>query len=157
MPARSLFLLALLIIFFSMLVPAAGAQSTYILFLPLVARQLPTPSEQEPNDSRAQANGPLESGVIYYGLYDTDQDSYDIFFFESEHTGPVRVTLTNHPISILQLQLHTAASVLPLRYVYLAPYQIDYTLNQIGRYYIVIYVPQGSPSNQFYQLTVTYP
>ena len=154
MPTRVLLLLMLL---FLLLPVSASADSANFIFLPLVMRQLPTPSEQEPNNTRAQANGPLQSGIIYYGVHDPDQDTYDIFFFEATRSGPVRVILNNHPASSLQLQLHSATTVLPLRYDYLAPYQIDYPQVQAGRYYIAIYTPPSPASGQVYQLSVTYP
>lgn len=142
----------------AVLARSASAQDTVILYMPVIIQTQPfTPFEQEPNNSRAEANGPLQSGVTMYGIHGAADDAYDIFYFDATRTGPIRITLNNHPVSDIQLQLHTISTSEPLRYDFTAPYQIDYTITEARRYFIAIYATNSPASGQVYELTVTFP
>jgi hypothetical protein len=140
-------------------IPASSSQeiTPYGIYLPAIFRQLPSPSEVEPNNTRAEATGPLAFGVSYFGIQDDASDQYDIYYFEVTGPQTIRITLTNPPRGDMQLQLHSSTTVLPLRYVYQAPYVIDYPVTISGKYYVVIYFPDGTPSLQIYQLSVSNP
>jgi hypothetical protein len=148
-------------LFFLLLIghlPAASSQGLlFRTYFPAVQRTIPSPSEQEPNNSRVQANGPLEFGLTYYGLKNSALDTYDIFFFETTQPHTVRITLDNPPFDTMQIQLHNTTSVLPLRFDYQPPFQIDYTLTQAGKYYVVVYIPAELQSFMIYQLKVVIP
>ena len=140
-------------------VPEHGVQGsgTYTIALPVIMRQMPSPSEIEPNDSRALAYGPIQLGVTLYGMQNDDNDHYDIFSFQGAGGQAIRISLTNPPRDDMQLMLHTPTSVLPLVYDYQPPYEINYMLPTNGTYLIVIFFPLGQATNEIYELNVYVP
>ena len=139
-------------------VPGAQSQNDgFRLYLPIILRELPKPAESEPNDSRQQANGPLELGVPYYGVISHSKDEYDIYFFQVSQPGAIRITLNNPPVNQMQLQLHSTTTIWPLRFDHEPPFQIDHTITTAGTYYISLYFPAGSQSSAIYELKVYKP
>ena len=128
------------------------------VYLPILLRQLPFPSEVEPNNTRLQANGPLVFGTTYYGMHDNNFDNYDIFYFHVSKPGWIRITLTNPPESEMQIQLHTTTSILPIPpYDYQPPFEIETYISVAGKYFFVIYMPSGSNSSVIYEFKVSAP
>jgi hypothetical protein len=130
------------------------------VFLPIMTTPepcYPGPWESEPNDSRAQANGPLCFGVQYMGSPNDSLPNIenDYFYFDLPANGPVTVLVTNF-LPIGQLQL-----IAPNDLVYVADqsngtYQIHYT-GPAGRYYARLVALPGHPVGQNYMLRVTRP
>jgi len=122
---------------------------------------MPTPTyiegpwEQEPNNTYQQANGPLLSGIDYYG-YPNDQK--DFFIINSSIGGQIVIDLTNHTGQGVQLQLfyQTTTGTPVVHSVWQAPYHIQYT-GLPGKYYIYIYTESNYNSSNPYTLRVTYP
>ncbi len=83
--------------------------------------------EQEPNYPLASANGPLLSGLNYYG-YPNDTDDY--FYFQVASRGQVIIDLTNHSDQSVQLLLRTPAGD-PITFVNQPPYHLPYTLRAV--------------------------
>lgn len=113
----------------------------------------------EPNDTPAQAYGPLSSGqVITAYIWDaTDRDDY--YWFQTSQSAPVTITLTNIPASC-DFDLYV--------YYYQDGYQQVAYSNKSGnsdeevifnatantKYYIRVYAYQGSSNTQGYRLSV---
>ena len=51
--------------------------------------------EAEPNNTRADANGPIVSGLTYYGLLPNSEDGRDYFYFQLTDTHEVEISLEN--------------------------------------------------------------
>lgn len=113
----------------------------------------------EPNDTPAQAYGPLSSGqVITAYIWDaTDRDDY--YWFQPSQSAPVTITLTNIPASC-DFDLYV--------YYYQNGWQTAAQSNKSGnvdeevrfnatantKYYIRVYPYQGSSNTQSYRLSV---
>jgi hypothetical protein len=124
------------------------------LFLPAVLRNPGFgPFEVEPNNSPAQANGPLLSGVDYHG-YQNDSDDY--FKFDTHAAGSITVDLTNVSGGGTQLQLFYQSTSNRVGYAGNSPYHIAYT-GPSGTYYVRVYTGSGFNSATAYLLKVTYP
>lgn len=69
---------------------------TLTTYLPMVTRDYvpPVADPCEPNDSMAQAFGPLQSGVTYQALINPDSDK-DYYYFDIATLGKVTVDLSN--------------------------------------------------------------
>ncbi len=117
--------------------------------------------EKEPNDEALnQANGPLVSGLTYYGRFSSGADRQDYFFVTLQSAQSVELWLNNIAAgqdydltlrnTVLQMvgysgelgngNEHIRTGTLPA-----------------GRYYIQVYNRSGSGSTQAYQLRVAYP
>ena len=116
--------------------------------------------EREPNDSAAQANGPLISGLTYYGRFPSGADVQDYYFIHLQQAMRVELWLSNiapgHDYDLVlrnaNLQLvgysgnpgnaneHIRTGILPA-----------------GQYYIQVYNGSGTGSTQAYRLRVVYP
>lgn len=135
------------------------------VFLPFVQRQPPcVPAISEPNNSLAEAIGPLCSGQTYQTV---PEDANDWFYFDMSLAGSVMVTMTNNNAFGVQLRLHdTTGNILgytntpPVFYItcanYINPNCSPGTPFPPGRYYIGIYA-SGNYTTTPYSLTVTYP
>ena len=55
------------------------------------------PEEIEPNNLFADANGPIQSGKIYFGSLKTTADNEDRFYFYTAKGGNVQIKLTDIP------------------------------------------------------------
>lgn len=132
-----------------------------ILYAPVVARQTAGgfgPFESEPNNLRTEANGPLQSGVNYFG---NPNDANDYFSFVVPRAGPVAVTLSGHSgaaVNGLQLQLRDVNDQ-QVTFVFADPFVINVPNLAPGTYYVrIFYAPPGPyNSNTQYTLRVTYP
>jgi hypothetical protein len=126
-------------------------------FLPLIlwkhGAYFTGPWELEPNNSYDEANGPLRSGVDYYG-YPNDEKDY--FSIETKATGNVSVDLTNHTGQNVQVQLFYQSVDSPVAWDLDAPYHIEHT-GPAGTYYIYINTGSGYNSTTPYTLRVTFP
>jgi hypothetical protein len=108
--------------------------------------------EQEPNYPLANANGPLLSGLNYYG-YPNDTDDY--FYFQVASRGQVTIDLTNHSDQSVQLLLRTPAGD-PITFVNQPPYHLVATVDP-GRYYVHIYATGGFNTTTPYTLRAVFP
>ena len=108
--------------------------------------------EREPNYPSTQANGPLRSGLSYYG-YPNDQNDY--FFFQVASRGQVTIDLTNHNGQGLQLLLRTPTGN-PITFVNQPPYHLVATVDP-GRYYVHIYSIGNFNSTTPYTLRAVFP
>jgi hypothetical protein len=107
--------------------------------------------EQEPNNGRTDANGPLCFGRPYQGRPD---DANDYFYFDLGSPGSITVDLTNHVGQGLQLLLYFDTNTSHLAQDIEPPYHIELPNNPNGRYYIRIYSTGGFATSPPYQLTV---
>jgi uncharacterized membrane protein len=128
-----------------------------LLYLPMVQNNYISyfegPWEVEPNNSSAQANGPLRSGRDYFGY---PNDAYDFFSVYLTQPGQLNVTLTNHTGQGVQLQLFYQSTANRVGFVPSPPYTLSYN-GQAGWYYIFIFTESGFNSTTPYTLRVTYP
>jgi uncharacterized repeat protein (TIGR01451 family) len=108
--------------------------------------------EQEPNYPYALANGPLVSGVDYYGFPD---DNRDYFILQTAQAGQITLDLTNHTGQDVQLLLYHPALV-EVAKVADAPYHLTYS-GEAGTYYVQIYSIGGYNTNTPYTLRATFP
>jgi len=138
---------------------AGGIQANTRVFLPLALRNyvklFTSSSEQEDNDTAAQANGALISGQDYTGVPD---DQNDYFSFYAFGPGPISINLTGISGSGIQLQLYAdtvSANTLVISDAS-AEYHIDYNGPSANRYFVRIYVNSGT-NNAPYTLRVIYP
>jgi len=112
--------------------------------------------EREPNDPwNTNANGPLTSGTSHFGY---QNDPKDIFWFDADKGGTIRVNLTGQSAEGVQLQLYYRPDADPIRVDYKVspPYAIEYA-GDAGRYYIYIYSVGGYNESYPYTLWVEYP
>lgn len=138
------------------------------VYLPLVTR-IPCifdPWECEPNNSAAQANGPLRSGRQYYGYHN---DSDDIFSIDVRTAGQITVDLTNHvePActpgrDCVQLLLYYESLDTLVDFDAEPPYHIPRDpvdpYGSAGWYYIRIFTPEElQSSTTSYTLQATFP
>jgi uncharacterized membrane protein len=128
-----------------------------LVYLPMVQNNYISyfegPWEVEPNNSSAQANGPLRSGRDYFGY---PNDAYDFFSVYLTQPGQLNVTLTNHSGQGAQLQLFYQSTANRVGFVPSPPYTLSYN-GQAGWYYIFIFTESGFNSTTPYTLRVTYP
>ncbi len=109
--------------------------------------------EREPNDSFSQANGPLISGLGYYGYPDDVNDRFKIHLHAA---GQVHAILNNHTGSgDVQLLLYNQSEEFVCR-DFEWPYEIACS-TPAGWYYIRIYTESGHNSNTPYTLQATFP
>jgi uncharacterized repeat protein (TIGR02543 family) len=116
--------------------------------------------EREPNEQAlTQANGPVVSGLIYYGTFPNPADKVDYFYFDLAERRSVELSLTNIPaghnydLSLENASLREVASSdgagdgeEHIRTDRLAP----------GRYYVRVANTGLSGSAQVYHLRVVY-
>ena len=127
------------------------------LFLPLVALNavtyFPGTTEIEPNNTFAQANGPLASGQTLSGTHNDQWDAFNVYL---PTAGTVHVTVQTPRTSHMQLQVYYQNVADPnMIYRPSPPYHLDYT-GAAGWYYIFIF-NESLFNADTYMLTVTYP
>jgi hypothetical protein len=108
--------------------------------------------EQEPNNTVATANGPLVSGMNYFGF---PNDGSDYFFFQTTSRDQITIDLNNHTGQGIQLLLYYPAGNLVGRDIE-PPYRLEYT-GDPGRYYVRIYSTGGFNNTTPYTLRVVLP
>lgn len=126
-------------------------------FIPMAANleiYYPGPWESEPNNSSLAANGPLKSGMDYWGY---PEDARDYFSIHLDTVGQIIVDLLDHTGESPQLQLfyESAGNLVAFRPE--PPYHIEYDGANAGTYYIYIYSAGNFNQATPYTLRVTYP
>jgi hypothetical protein len=117
--------------------------------------------EAEPNDDASiLTNGPLVPGLLYFGLFSSEQDIKDYFYFDLASAGTVRLWLDNIPDGRnYDLVLRDEAlETEPGWYSVLPGNQDEYVEATIpaGRYHVQIFNASDQGSNQPYRLTIQY-
>lgn len=117
--------------------------------------------EAEPNDDAlTQANGPIVSGLTYYGSFPHGADVKDYFFFDLSSSHSVEIWLTNIPSTRdYDLALRDANLVPPIAYSVNPGNADEHILTDVlpaGRYYVQVYNYSGPESTQPYHLRVVY-
>lgn len=113
--------------------------------------------ELEPNESAAEANGPLASTPGYYGYPDTIQDYY---YFDVQSAGQIRLEIANHSAQGGQLVLWYQSTALPENRKATCAAAPGCTLTYdgpAGRYYVQVYTVAGFSRNAPYTLRAVYP
>ena len=115
--------------------------------------------EAEPNDAYTQANGPIVSGLTYYGTFPGAADPQDYFYFDLSTAHSVELWLTNIPAGQdNNLVLRDSEQYL-VRYSgnlgYASEHILPVTL-PAGRYYIQVFNYSGGGSTQPYHLRIVY-
>jgi hypothetical protein len=111
------------------------------------------PWESEPNDSAAQANGPLVSGQDYYGQTDDTDDYYSAY---RRGSGTISVGLTTPLTQGLQLSLLYGSPASQVRWDNSAPYSLEYE-GAAGWYHVLVHAESTVTTTVPYTLRVTYP
>jgi hypothetical protein len=133
-------------------------QSGAEVYLPLGLTPICTfdPDEREDNDNKAQAKGPLCSGIAYFGLPD---DQYDTFFLNAQG-GTIVVELTHYPIvGGVQFHLHfedITQNPIGRDDNGADGYRITLNNAPAGRYYILISNAQPPGGSVRYSLTARF-
>ncbi len=126
-------------------------------YVPVVVKEpifyFEDPFEFEPNDSTAQANGPLRSGVEIEGYPD---DENDYFSIRTLSPGTITVELNDHTGTGVQMLVYYQEAGNTVAIDNTAPYALSYS-GEPGTYYIRIYTASGFNTTTPYRLTVTYP
>jgi uncharacterized repeat protein (TIGR01451 family) len=117
--------------------------------------------EKEPNDSApTEANGPLISGLTYYGRFPSSTDRQDYFFIYLQSAQRVELWLTNiaagqdYDLTMRNASLQVVAHSGELGN---ANERIRTATLPAGFYYIQVYNRSSSGSAQAYHLQVIYP
>ena len=116
------------------------------------------PNENEPNDKFVSANGPIQSGVVYFGNFETISDVEDIYYFHTPKDGNVQIELSSIPGSHnYDLYLYDSNGNLK-GYSALFNNANENISNILtpGLYYVRIRRISNTTSSNFYELKVTY-
>ncbi|MHB0857691.1 MAG: pre-peptidase C-terminal domain-containing protein [Anaerolineae bacterium] len=134
----------------------------HTVHVPIILRQwtayLAGATEVEPNNTVAQANGRLRSGVAYTGAFPTSADPQDYFFVEMSASHTIEVWLSGIPSGVnadLQLFDGSLASRGYSGNLGNADEHILTASLPPGRYYVQVYRRSGS-SSQPYSLRVVF-
>ena len=109
--------------------------------------------EKEPNDAYTEANGPLVSGVDYYGY---PNDKKDYFSVHLSTAGHLSIDLTEHVGNDVQLQLFYQNTSNRVEIDYTRPFRIEHS-GPAGWYYIYIFTASGHSTTLPYTLQVSHP
>jgi hypothetical protein len=116
--------------------------------------------EAEPNDNgQTEANGPIVSGLTYYGLFPVEADIKDYFYFDLLVARPVELWLTNIPSGHdydLVLRRMNLTEIARSDNNGNADEHILSDVLQTGRYLVQVYRQSKSGSQQEYHLRVVY-
>lgn len=136
--------------------------TTYYIYLPATLRNyvdyFEGPWEAEPNDSAAQANGPIISGQTYNGTMSSSNDANDYFSFSLSKPANVILDLTNIPSGCdydLTLRNESLDTVRHSGEIGNKDEHINTSLDA-GIYYIQIHNTGQTGSNETYHLTASY-
>lgn len=127
------------------------------MMLPMLLREVAPvcytgPWEAEPNNTFAQANGPLCAGRDYLGY---PNDGIDMFKFFTSSQGSMVIDVTGHSGQGVQLQLYYQSASNRVAFDHTPPYHIEYT-GPPGWYFIYIYTAGGFNTSQPYTLRVQF-
>ncbi len=111
------------------------------------------PSNPHSNNSRAAAEGPLISGVDYFGF---PNDGWDCFKFDVSADGEITASLTGHTGSGVCLYL-VSKKINLLHQHCEPPYYFEIPVNRDDEHYVCIKTTSGFNSNTSYTLQVTFP
>jgi hypothetical protein len=115
--------------------------------------------EAEPNDEAGQANGPLVSGVTYYGNFPGGADERDWFAFDLSTAHDLELWLTHipfgHDYDLLLRDASLELVAVSAAYGSVAEQIVTDALAP-GRYYIEVVNYSESGSTQAYQLNAAY-
>lgn len=109
--------------------------------------------EKESNNAYTEANGPLVSGIDYYGYPNDLKDYFSVYMSTA---GKLSIDLTEHVGNDVQLQLFYQSTSTQVGFDHNRPFHIEHT-GPAGWYYIYIYTESGHSSTSPYTLHVTYP
>jgi hypothetical protein len=116
--------------------------------------------ESESNDSAAEANGPIASGLTYFGTFPQGaQDASDYFFFELPTGRNVEIRLTNIPAGQnYDLVLRDINLEPPVGYSGQPSNSDEYigVSAAAGQYFIQVFHREGIGSNQPYHLRAVF-
>ncbi len=134
--------------------------SAHKVYLPLIARILDaTPTDTyEPNNTIAQAYGPLASGTTYISYLSSNTD-LDYYYFDISTLGQVTIDLSNigAPSSDYDLELYDASGqFLGGSWGTTATEQIKFQPVSTGRYYILVFPYSGADPARPYYLKAQY-
>lgn len=132
-----------------------GAAREHLVYLPFTARAYST-GLCEPNDSPAEAYGPLVSGVAQPSYPD---DTEDWFYVEAATAGNLTAVVTNYSAEGNLLVYAEGDYAYPIAQwgqggstMTAGPVGVD-----PGRYYVRVYTAGDFGTTQLYELVVTYP
>lgn len=131
------------------------------IYLPVVLWVVPT--EQEPNDTPAEANL-MEPGLVYFGRFPDPTDIHDYFYFDLATDALVQISLTSiasgHDYTLV-LRDHTGGFIAQSanpgnanEFISLPDVVLPNALKP-ARYYIQVYNASASGSNVYYNLKLT--
>jgi hypothetical protein len=127
------------------------------IFMPGLFRSLSVyfegPQENEPNNTAAQANGPLRSGRAYTGY---PNDAYDVYSFHLSTAGKITLDLSSFTVPSGQLHLYAQTLSNRLAFDSSAPYHLEVNSSP-GTYYVIVYTGGGFNSTTLYSLQAVYP
>jgi len=109
--------------------------------------------EQEDNDSYSTANGPLSSGVGYYGYHD---DQWDFFNIYLTTTGQISIGMATPLGQGAQLHLFDQ-NYIRRKYTVIPPHHIEWPGDANKRYYIGVGTGAISQPPYTYTLQITFP
>jgi len=137
-----------------------GIRLPYRVKLPIVMRQTATTDPYEPNNTFAQAWGPLQSGSTYSAyLLQGDADKVDYYFFDLPAAHSIEAWLTNIPTgSDYDLYLYDAAHALLASSTTIGtgPEELDWASGTAQRYYLRVTREAGGSPTQAYALRVVF-
>jgi hypothetical protein len=123
-------------------------------------RQVDVLWEAEPNDDAlTQANGPIVSGLTYYGTFASATALKDYFTFDLSASHSVDLVLSNIPSGRNYDIILRNASLAQVGYSALPGNSAEHILTGAlppGRYYVQVYRFSGDGSEQPYHLRVIY-
>ena len=113
----------------------------------------------EPNNSFAEAWGPLASGQVYRALIYSPDDGEDFYWFDMPQSHTIQVSLEQIPAgNNYHLYLYTSSQVLA-GYSANSGNQSEYILTgtrTAGRYYVRVQRATGYSATQQYSLRTVY-
>lgn len=129
------------------------------VYLPMVLNNVSScyvsPLEIEPNNTRAEATGPLCDAQTYQGA---PNDQRDYFTFVTNSGGNIVIDLTGHVGTGVQMQLFYQNETTPRAFDTDPGPDFHITYNgPAGQYYIFIFTESGYSATPLYNLAVNYP
>jgi hypothetical protein len=116
--------------------------------------------ELEPNDNGlTEANGPIVSGLTYYGTFTQEADIKDYFYFDLSARHSVELELRNIASGRNYDLVLRDANLMDVGYSALPGNANEHILTvalPVGRYYVQVYRFSGAGSDQPYNLRVVY-
>ena len=130
--------------------------------MPLLCRNCPHGSQwpHEPNNSFAQAWGPLASGQVLRSNFPFDGDKHDFFYFQMPAAHEIEVRLDKVPFNgDYDIYLYDSVEGLIGKSTKIglgSPERITVGRVPAGKYYIRVTRAEGPPSQMLYELKAVY-